>query len=87
MFNLKKSLYFLCFTSLFTACFSITLDAKTLNDKEVQRGMALWQVPSMAVSVVTDKDSEFKKGFGKTGHKKGSTVDQHTLFGIMSTTK
>jgi CubicO group peptidase (beta-lactamase class C family) len=87
MFNLKKSLYFLCFTSLFTACFSITLDAKTLNDKEVQRGMALWQVPSMAVSVVTDKDIEFKKGFGKTGHKKGSTVDQHTLFGIMSTTK
>jgi CubicO group peptidase (beta-lactamase class C family) len=87
MFSLRKSLYSLCLTTFLTASFSIAVHAKSLDEKEVQRGMDLWQVPSMAVSVVTDKDIEFKQGFGKTGHKKGTTVDQHTLFGIMSTTK
>lgn len=87
MFSVRQSVYFLCLTAFLSAFYSIAVDAKSLDDKEVQRGMDLWQVPSLAVSVVTDKDIEFKKGFGKTGYRKGTEVDQHTLFGIMSTTK
>lgn len=87
MLSLKNSLYSFCFATLLTISFSITVDAKSLDEKEVQRGIDLWQVPSLAVSVVTKNEIEFKKGFGKTAYKKGSSVDQHTLFGIMSTTK
>ncbi len=63
------------------------ISAKPLDEKEVQKGIELWKVPALAVSVVNDKEIEFQQGFGKTKLKNGSKVTEHTLFGIMSTTK
>lgn len=53
----------------------------------VERGMALWHVPGMAVSVVSSDSVQFQQGFGKTAEKNGAEVDEHTLFAIASTTK
>lgn len=54
---------------------------------EVERGMAMWQVPGTAVAVVNRDGVEFQQGFGTTAIENGSPVDEQTMFGIMSTTK
>jgi CubicO group peptidase (beta-lactamase class C family) len=53
----------------------------------VESGMELWQVPGMAVSVVSGSEVLFQKGFGTTALHDGSKVDEHTQFAIASTTK
>ncbi|MFT4938010.1 MAG: CubicO group peptidase (beta-lactamase class C family) [Paraglaciecola sp.] len=87
MLNTIRSVYVTSILTFILVFFSSIIDAKSLDENEVQRGIDLWKVPALAVSVVTDKNIEFKKGFGKTAYGQGSPVDQHTLFGIMSTTK
>jgi CubicO group peptidase (beta-lactamase class C family) len=53
----------------------------------VERGMELWNVPGMAVSVVSSDEVSFQQGFGKTALTGGVVVDTHTQFAIASTTK
>ena len=53
----------------------------------VERGMALWNVPGMAVTVVTGDSVVFRKGFGKTSIRDGVDIDEHTQFANASTTK
>jgi CubicO group peptidase (beta-lactamase class C family) len=53
----------------------------------VERGMELWNVPGMAVTVVTSEAVEFRRGFGTTAVRGGVAVDEHTLFANASTTK
>jgi CubicO group peptidase (beta-lactamase class C family) len=52
-----------------------------------ERGMELWQVPGLAVAVVTQDEVVFRRGFGITAVEDGRPVDEHTLFAIASTTK
>jgi len=52
-----------------------------------ERGMELWQVPGMAVAVVSRDEVQFSRGFGTTALVDGQAVDEHTLFAIASTTK
>ena len=56
-------------------------------DALVKQGMQQWNVPGMAVAVVTDEQVLFEQGFGQTAIKNGKEVDTHTLFAIASTTK
>ncbi len=53
----------------------------------VERGMELWHVPGMAVTVVGGEDVLFRQAFGTTSLENGQAVDEHTLFAIASTTK
>ncbi|MEE4360647.1 MAG: serine hydrolase [Pseudomonadales bacterium] len=53
----------------------------------VERGMADWQVPGMAVAVIEDGEVVFQEGFGRTVLDAGAPVDTHTLFANASTTK
>lgn len=53
----------------------------------VERGMGLWHVPGMAVTVVSENDVLFQQGFGTTSVDNGQAVDEHTLFANASTTK
>lgn len=53
----------------------------------VERGMDLWHVPGMAVTVVSSDEVLYQQGFGKTAVQRGDKVDSHTLFAIASTTK
>lgn len=52
----------------------------------VEEGMALWEVPGMAVAVIDDGEVVMKRGFGRLTPG-GATVDEHTLFANASTTK
>lgn len=54
---------------------------------EVDRGMALWHVPGMAVAVINSDGIQFQRGFGTTSIDDGNPVNEHTLFAIASTTK
>ncbi len=53
----------------------------------VQQGMDLWNVPGMAVTVVSKDQVLFQQGFGRTARRNGTAVDEHTLFAAASTTK
>lgn len=53
----------------------------------VTRGMEQWQVPGMAVAVVSGDEVLFRRGFGTTVIDGGEAVDEHTLFANASTTK
>jgi len=53
----------------------------------VETGMALWQVPGMAVAVVSSDEVLFQQGFGTTALEDGAKVNDHTQFAIASTTK
>ncbi len=54
----------------------------------VAQGMDLWNVPGMAVTVVSKEQILFQQGFGKTSTARDSmVVDEHTLFAAASTTK
>jgi len=53
----------------------------------VEGGMSLWQVPGMAVAVVSSDEVMFRRGFGTTALDDGVKVDGHTQFAIASTTK
>ena len=56
-------------------------------DSMVERGMELWHVPGMAVTVVSSSKGMYQKGFGRTEADGGLAVDKHTLFANASTTK
>lgn len=53
----------------------------------VGRGMELWQVPGMAVAVVSGNEVLFQMGFGTTATHNGRKIGEHTLFANASTTK
>ncbi len=53
----------------------------------IEKGMSEWQVPGMAVAVLSDQKILFQQGFGKTRTTAGKQVDIHTQFAIASTTK
>jgi len=54
----------------------------------VTQGMDLWNVPGMAVTVVSKDQLLFQQGFGKTATARDAMiVDEHTLFAAASTTK
>ena len=70
----------------------VSLPARAELDRErladfVTRGMAQWQVPGMAVAVVSSDEVLFRQGFGTTAVVDGAAVDEHTLFANASTTK
>ncbi len=56
-------------------------------DAWIEREMAHWQIPGMAVGVVRHDSLVYARGFGVLGLEDQRPVDQHTLFGVASTTK
>ncbi|MBX6363926.1 MAG: serine hydrolase [Gemmatimonadetes bacterium] len=56
-------------------------------DAYVQKAMAAWRVPGMAIAVVKDDSVVFAKGFGVREVGKPDRVDENTLFAIGSSSK
>lgn len=56
-------------------------------DRYIERAMADWGVPGLAIAVVKDDSVVWARGFGTTELGGGSPVDAHTLFAIASTSK
>jgi CubicO group peptidase (beta-lactamase class C family) len=53
----------------------------------VNKEMAAWNLPGMAVAVVKDGEILMAKGFGEKKSGSGNPVDEHTVFGIASVSK
>jgi len=56
-------------------------------DAYVERAMAEWEVPGLALAVVQGDSVLYARGYGVTRLGGEEGVDQHTLFAIASTTK
>ena len=56
-------------------------------DEYVQEAMEAWQVPGLAVAVVHEDQIAFARGYGVQELDGHEPVDEHTLFGVGSTTK
>jgi CubicO group peptidase (beta-lactamase class C family) len=56
-------------------------------DAYVERGLAEWNIPGVAVLVVKDGQVIVSKGYGYLEQGKPEKVDEHTLFMIASNTK
>lgn len=53
----------------------------------IEAGMAAWDIPGMSVSIVRDDEVIFAQGFGIRKLGETEAVDEHTIFGVASTTK
>ena len=56
-------------------------------DAYVERAMADWQVPGLAIAVVRDDSVIYERGFGVRRLGAPGKVDEHTMFPIASTSK
>ena len=56
-------------------------------DKFIAAGMADWQIPGLAVTVVQDGKTLFTKVYGVKNQNKADKVDENTIFCMASTTK
>ncbi len=56
-------------------------------DSFIQRGIRAWRIPGLSVAVVRNDSVLLAKGYGVRELGAAGSVDEHTLFGIMSTTK
>ena len=56
-------------------------------DEFIVKGMRDWAIPGLAVAVVRNDSVLLQKGYGTRELARTGAVDEHTLFGIMSTTK
>lgn len=56
-------------------------------DSYIERGMAQWQIPGLAIAIVKDGKLILSKGYGVRELNKKDKVDENTLFIIASNTK
>ena len=61
--------------------------SKSEIDTLVQRSMATFHVPGIAVAVIKDDKVVYSNGFGVRSLNAKQKVDEHTLFGIASNSK
>ena len=53
----------------------------------IEKGMADWEIPGLSVSVVKNGKTIYQKGFGLKNMHLTEAVNEHSIFGICSTTK
>ncbi|HQU57123.1 MAG TPA: serine hydrolase domain-containing protein, partial [Chitinophagaceae bacterium] len=88
-----KKIFFATATLLFCTMFTPKLKAQTPSfvsdslDSYITRGMQLWQIPGLAISIVKDGKVIFQKGYGVRDLNTGDKVDPNTLFIIASNSK
>ncbi|MCC5853338.1 MAG: serine hydrolase [Alkalimonas sp.] len=56
-------------------------------DQWIEQGRQDWQLPGLAVAVVHRDEVIYARGFGQLGLNSELAVNEHTLFGVASTTK
>ena len=93
---MKKSIYFLLVSILFT---SPSLNAQNTNllknkkdttaafDAYVQKAVKDWKIPGLAMVVVKDNQVVFKKTYGLKSIETNEAVNSDTYFACASTTK
>ena len=56
-------------------------------DKFIENAIKDWNIPGMAIAVVKDDKVVLMKGYGVKNINSKEPIDEHTIFGIGSTTK
>lgn len=56
-------------------------------DTYIEEGMATWSIPGLAIAVVHNDEVVLARGYGVQKLGEPRRVDEHTLFGVASTTK
>jgi CubicO group peptidase (beta-lactamase class C family) len=56
-------------------------------DDWVEREMAIWGIPGLSIAVVKDDSVVYARGFGVRRLGEPDRVDEHTIFGVASTSK
>ncbi|MEO0570625.1 MAG: serine hydrolase [Bacteroidota bacterium] len=79
----------LLFSILLTTFSSISQNDKKVHvlDNMIQQGIKDWKIPGLAVVVVKDGETVFKKTYGVKSIESKEPVDLETLFAMASTTK
>jgi CubicO group peptidase (beta-lactamase class C family) len=76
----------LLFLLLVPAGVRAQVDIQSL-DQRFEQARSNWDVPGMAVAIVSDGEIVFAKGYGVLERGKSEPVDENTLFAIASNTK
>ena len=87
-YNLLKNFVFLLVLFITTGLFA--QQPTFVNDSldiYIQREMARWQIPGVAIAIVKDGKVVVTKGYGVTDVETKQPVDENTLFMIASNTK
>jgi len=86
--NSLAVLYFLLFSAI---CYSQTLSLESFItdslDNYIEKGIAEWDIPGLAIGIVNDGELIFNKGYGYKSVDNQLPVDTSTLFMIGSLTK
>lgn len=56
-------------------------------DAYIDQAVRDWKLPGLSIAVVKDGETVYLKGFGVRSMDEAAKVDEHTRFGMMSTTK
>jgi len=83
---MKKLLSFLLLLMLFITAYSQPLSPKEI-DRVVEQTMKVFDVPGIAVAVVSDGRVVHMKGYGVSSIATGRKMDENTLFAIASNSK
>ncbi len=84
---MKKIASLAIFTFLMATCFAQPSFIKDSLDSYIQKGIADWQIPGLAIAIVKDGKTEVMKGFGFRNIDTKEPVDENTLFMIASNSK
>jgi CubicO group peptidase (beta-lactamase class C family) len=84
---MKKALLFLASFSFFFFSQAQPSFVKDSLDGYVQKALAAWHIPGVAVCIVKDGKTVLMKGYGVSEWGTNKQVDENTLFGIGSNTK
>lgn len=83
---MRKIIFIITFLLIVVNVFSQKPDLQKL-EAYIQKCMAEWEIPGMAVGIVKNDTLIFAKGFGVREIGKPEKVDENTMFGIASNTK
>ncbi|MDP3442614.1 MAG: serine hydrolase domain-containing protein, partial [Ignavibacteria bacterium] len=84
---MKKLLLLLFIISSFSFNQTKAQTKLELLDSYYQEALKTWDVPGMAIAIVTKDSILFAKGFGVTDVTTRQAVDENTLFAVASNTK
>lgn len=84
---MKKLILSLVITLLFTTTYSQTESQLQHLDNYYSKSLKEWNIPGMAIAIVSKDSIIFSKGYGFSDINKQTKVDGNTLFAIASNSK
>jgi len=84
---MKKSVLLLIHIAFLTLTYGQTKDQINHLDSYYEKALKEWNIPGMAIAIVSDNEILFEKGYGYANIENKLKVDEHTLFAVASNSK